>query len=51
MPKAVEHTESRAGFGIQKLRDTPVLDGLREYAGYGTSRPRNRIEENQTTGI
>ena len=51
LSRPVEHTESRAGFGIQKLRDTPVLDELREYAGYGTSRPRNRIEENQTTGI
>jgi hypothetical protein len=41
----VEHTESRAGFGIQKLRDTPVLDGLREYAGYGTVRSRNHTEK------
>lgn len=29
----------------------PVLDGLRQHAGNGTGHPRNRTEENQTTGI
>lgn len=49
--QSVEHTESRAGFGIQKPRDTTVLDGLRQHAGYGTGHPRNRTEKNQATGI
>ena len=31
----MEHTESRAGIGIQKPRDAPVLDGLWEYTGHG----------------
>ena len=35
-------TESRAGFGIQKPRNTTVLDGLRQHAEYGTGHPRNR---------
>lgn len=47
----MEHTESRAGIGIQKPRDAPVLDGLWEYTGHGTSRPRNRTEKNQAAGI
>lgn len=47
----MEHTESRAGIGIQKLRDAPVLDGLLEYTGHGTGRPRNRTEKNQAAGI
>ena len=49
--RSVEHTESRAGIGIQKPRDPPVLDGLREYTGHGTGRPRNRTEKNQAAGI
>ena len=47
----MEHTESRAGIGIQKPRDAPVLDGLWEYTGHGTGRPRNRTEKNQAAGI
>ncbi len=41
--RPVEHTESRAGIGIQKLRDAPVLDGLREY----TERDRSSSEPYQ----
>ena len=40
--RPLEHTESRAGFGIQKPRNTTVLDGLRQHAEYGTGHPRNR---------
>ena len=47
----MEYIESRAGFGIHKPRDTSVLDGLRQHAGYGTGHTRNRSEKNQTAGI
>ena len=43
--KAVPISEYRS-------HETPLYwMGLREYAGHGTSHPRNRAEENQATGI
>ena len=54
--RPVEHAESRAGFGIQKLRDAqlrdaPLLDGLRKHADIRPGRAWNGTEENQATGF
>ena len=49
--RSVEHDESRAGFGIQKLRDTPLLDGFRKHADIRPGRAGNDTEENQATGF
>ena len=47
----VEHAESRAGFGIQKLRNAALLDGLRKHTDRRPGRAGNGTEENQATGF
>lgn len=49
--RPVEHAESRAGFGIQKLRNAALLDGLRKHADIRPGRAGNGTEENQATGF
>ena len=45
--RPVEHAESRAGFGIQKLRNAALLDGLRKHTYRRPGRAGHRAQENK----